>query len=417
MFAICCVKSKTTYNRIINMFPSFEWEEYFFSIDDVRERLVFSEYNFAVVDNELHYSSDLIGLFNAKNIPVIYFEKDFGKLEDELKGWQAKMISEKTKHDEVSPDTVENAEYKSNVKIVQKVVEKVVEVPVYKPMYSPLQRRVGIFSLSERAGSSFLVTNLAKALSSRNISVSVIELPYETPYLFDTVGMINSIDADENKYVSFQHLISEGFRELDRNKVIIVDDISWVLVDPQLARIKPEKWNLDKTMLLLDIARDSAVSIMDAGYSVPESDIKGIMNVIDMAYVVVDCVPADIMGNLSRLKLFTQLKKEGKQVFFIINKFNSGINKKQLLSFMNVEPLAYVPCISPDYIYSCFYTAKIPYEKKEVKDILDPCFSSIISKIVPPDFLPKTPGEVKKNVKKGLLGGLLKKGDKEIEQD
>lgn len=410
MFAICCVKSKTTYNRIINMFPSFEWEEYFFNIDDIRERLVFSEYNFAIVDNELHFSSELLDVFKTKDIPVIFFEKDFGDLENELKAWQAKMIVDKSANDIQPP---EPPAYVSNVKIVEKVVEKIIEVPVYKSMYSPMQRRVGIFSLTERAGASFLVINLARALASRNIAVSVVELPYQMPYLFDSVGLMNSID-EENKYVSYSHIIADGSRELEKNKVLISDDISWVLMDPQLPKVNLERWNFEKTMMLLDVSRDSAVTLIDAGYSVPENTLKELIGVLDLVFVVSDCVPAEIMGNIEKLKMYKQLISDGKQVFFVLNKYNAGINKKYLLNYMDIEPLAYIPFVNPEYIYGCYYTAKIPYDKKEIKEILDPCFSTIIKNIIPPEFLLKISGETNKPKKKGLLSSFLKR---EVNED
>lgn len=420
MFVICCVKSKTTYNRIVNMFPSFEWEEYFFNIDEIRERLVFSEYSFAIVDKELHWVGDLIEVFEARNIPIIYFEKDFSKLEAELKEWQAKMITEKAKDNKSveKPADEEKHKYESNVKIVSKIVEKIVEVPVYKPLYSPLQRRVAVFSLSERAGSSFMVVNLAKALSARNISVTVVELPYQAPYIFDSVGLINSINED-NAFVSYPHIIADGSRDFNKDNVMIVDDIFWVVIDPQLSLIDLGKWNFEKSMMLLDVNRDSAVTLIDAGYSVPLDVVKELLVSVDIAFVIVDCYPADIMSNYLKLKTFTQLKNDGKQVFFIFNKFNPGINKKHLLSYMKVDPLAYVPYINPEYIYKCAYSAQIPYDLKEIKDILDPSFSAIIKTIVPPELFVKISGDSKnlnKANRKGLLSSLLnKKEDKENE--
>lgn len=414
MFVVCCVKSKTTYNRIVHMFPSFEWEEFFFNIDEIRERLVFADYSFAIVDKELHWANELIEIFSSRNIPIIFFEKDFVKLENELKEWQAKMLSESSKDSKVRDESEDKNEYVSNVKVVSKVIEKVVEVPVYKPIFSSLQRRVAVFSLSERAGSSFLVLNVAKALASRNIAVTVVELPYQAPYLYDAVGLINSIN-DDNGFISYPHLIADGNKDFDKNKVLIVDDIFWVVMDPQLTRINLDNWNFEKTILLLDVNRDSSVTLIDAGYSVPFEFVKELISSVDISFVVIDCLPADIMANYDKLKAFSKLKSEGKQIFFIFNKFNSGINKKQLLSYMKVEPLSYVPYINPEYVYRCAYTARIPYDMKEIKEILDPCFSSIISKIVPSDLLSKVSGNLnnkdKTNKKSFIISLFNKKED------
>ncbi len=44
---------------------------------------------------------------------------------------------------------------------------------------------IGIISLTPRAGSTFLSVNLARALADRKILVSLIEFPYNEPYIYD----------------------------------------------------------------------------------------------------------------------------------------------------------------------------------------------------------------------------------------
>jgi len=278
-------------------------------------------------------------------------------------------------------DNITSNKEKSKVKVVEKEVEKT--VTVYKPM--PLHKRVGIFSLSERAGSSFLTVNLAMALSFNKIDVSVVEFPYQKPYLYDYISLENYLQDNNSKFLSIPHLIADSSSEVKKSDFTVYKDISWIVVDPKLNNTVSEKWSFEKSIRLLDLCRESIVTLVDVGYISDENTIKDIISIIDIVFIVIDSNPADIMCNIHKLAFFKSLSY--KSVYFVLNKWNSGVDKKELLNYLDINPLAFIPFVDPTLIYKCAYSATIPFESKDVQAILNDSFSILLKNIVPSELI------------------------------
>lgn len=412
---VCCMKSKDSYNRIINFQENkrIEWEEFINDIDDIREKMLYTNYDIAIIDEKLWWKDECIELLNRKGVKVIIFQGDFEEVTNQ--------IIKELPDEEPVIEQVLNFSTEDNTKILNKpienepeikyipkieYIEREVKVPVtvYQSVYAGIQNKVIlVLNLTERAGSTFFSLNLAKAFASNNILTSVVEPPLKTPYIFDSVGLdkrLNITDENSNKFYSYAHEIFDN-KKIESNREAINDGIVWIVPDPKLPKIK--EWDYLKMMKLLYVSKRASINIIDCGYSYKNKCVQEILSEADMILVIIDPLPADIMQNDETLEELITMKKDGFPIEFIINKWNKGVNKKELLNFLDIIPLMYVPYISPEFVYKATYNCKIAYEYEEVKEDLQDIFLRLIEKFVPKDLLKKDSTKENKNLFKSLF--------------
>lgn len=264
--------------------------------------------------------------------------------------------------------------------IVSEVVKYIIPVTGAK--------NIGVCGLSEGAGSTFITMNLAAALADY-MRVSVIEPPFYTPYIYDTLGIRGYLDEYDTTFYPFAHLIEED-KNLENNKEFKYNNVSWIVTDPDKKEISD--WNYYKMLKLMYASKQSLLSVVDIGTYIEHESIKNVIEQFDMLLVVIDPFITQYMNNYNSLLYFKKLKEEGICVEFIVNKFNEGVDKKRMLDYLGIKPMEYVPFISPEYIYGAVYDCLIPYEKKEVQEVLRPAFDELIRKLVPEEIIRSVDG-------------------------
>ena len=244
-------------------------------------------------------------------------------------------------------------------------------------------KNVGVCSLSNSAGSSFIAMNLAAALSEY-INISVIEPPICTPYIYDTLGIRGYLAETDATYYPFAHYIDED-KNIEYNKEFRYNNISWVVTDPDLQKVTD--WNFYKMIKLMYVSKKTSLSLIDIGTNIVHDSIKGVLEQFDMFLVVIDPFVTQYMNNHDMLLYFKKLQVEGVNVEFIINKFNGGVDKKRMLDYLDIKPITYVPFISPDYVYGAAYDCVLPYEIKEVRQELESAFGGLVEKLIPKELM------------------------------
>lgn len=264
----------------------------------------------------------------------------------------------------------------------------------YKTIYSNIEHKtVGILSLTRRSGSTFLATNLAKALTDYNLLISLIEVPFNQPYICDMVGLDQYAESKGIEFYSPITVIGEN-KEVARDKVICKDNIMFYCQNPSAT---PLSWDRMKTLKLIYSGRRYPVSIIDIGYNYDKA--VDFINDLDLILVIFEATPPDLMNNFETLKRLQQLKLDGYNIEFILNRDNSGINKCELEKYMKITPLGSIPDIPANLIYKALYRNDIPYTYKKARDLLNPCLRKITSKILAKEFI-----NHRKRRTKGLIG-------------
>lgn len=402
---VCCMKSKDSFKRVVNQYtPSnVEWEEYISDIEQIQEKIAFTEYDLAIIDEKIWWKDDAIELFKRKEVPIVIFQGDFEEVLYQIKELVPEEQEEALNIEELTDDVLnfstEEEKPEENelfVEVKKEYVEKVINVPVpvYKSVYTSIGNKlIVVANLSRRAGSTFTTLNLAKAISNLNILVSIIEPPIGLPYIFDTIGLenrLNNLSSDDNSslnFYSYPHEIKNNTK-LKREKETIDDGIVWMVPDSRKPIIK--EWTYYNMMKLIYASRRASISLLDCGEYLDHESIRPILSEADLILVVVDPLPTECMQNSEKLEqMITMRNKEGFPIEFAINHWNGGVDKKQFLDFLKVEPIMYIPQIESSYIYESIYDCKLPYDCEDVKMQLDKPFYYVIKKLVPGELLSK----------------------------
>ena len=162
-------------------------------------------------------------------------------------------------------------------------------------------------------------------------------------------------------------------------------------------------------MLQLVYASNIApITLIDIGDNLFHAAVKPLLSVVDLVLVVIDPFPTSCKINNNKFLELLKLKSDGCPVNFIINKWNSGIDKKEFLDFIQVKPLAFIPAIDLAILYKANCQYKIPLCYKEVSDVMDSPLNDICSLFVPKEFA-STFSKNKKGKYRPLLANIIKK--------
>jgi hypothetical protein len=418
---ICCMKSQLSYNRIVSQFKdkaSVEFEIYTNELEQVQERIVFSDYDLAIIDEKLWWKKDGEELFRKKDIDIILFQGDFEEIINQIK----EVIEEKEEEEEVLvASTLVNKIIEPKITEVTTTI-KYIEIPiekkeiVYQKLYVGIQNQlIVVLDLSKRAGSTFFTLNFSKYLASLNILVNVIEPPIEKPYIFDSINLEKRIGLDDNgnhkEFYSYPHVISLN-NKIEKNKELIESGIVWLIPDARKPII--ENWNYAKMMKLIYASKKANISIIDCGNNFDNESVQEIISEADLILTIVDPLPVECMQNNYKLDELLKLKQSGLNVEFIINNFNSGVDKEELNNFLEIEPIAYIPSLDKALIYKAIYEGEIPYSYEEIKKHLNKPFFSLAKIIIPRELLHFKP-EINEKTKTNILGklqGMVKRKEK-----
>lgn len=402
------MKSKDSYKRIslqLNNNEFVEMENYLNDIDELREKIIFSPYDLAVVDEKLYWKNDAIHLFNKFEAKVILFQGDFElvikNIEDFCTPRKSVVDINEEKDNSLSEEVLEeNIRYITKKEIVY--VDNPIKVPEYVQVYAGIKNQlILVTNLSQRAGSTFFSLNTARYLSEFNILPCIIEIPIEKPYIFDTIGLENRLDKTDNKeslnFYSYPHMIFNE-EKLKRNKETIEDGIVFIIPDARLPIIKDtilniqgneilKTWDYNKTLKLVYTSKKSNISLVDVGSNIENPSINPLINEADKIIVIIDPLPTECMQNQDKLDMFKELKRTGFPVEFVVNRWNEGVNTNEFDEFLKVKPLMYIPSVNSKFIYKAVYDCIIPFDIPEVKDSLEKPLSILIKSMLPKEIL------------------------------
>ena len=377
-YIICCLNIKESYERITNHFkghPYIGFEEFTGDIDEVKNKSLYKKWQYAVVDKKLSWFSEAAGFFKKTGIDIIYFDDDYSDV----------IASIKNKVQKPTEDDIERSQerpFKSaGVRYIEKPITKVVE----KKIYTSIEKKLILVSgLSKSAGATTITLNLAKYLSNLDILSSVIEPPID-PTIFNWIGIEEIIDksAEHSSFYSYPHEIAGG-RRIKNKAEFIFDNIVWIVSDDRKEKIG--KWEYSQMLKLVYASSIAPITFIDVGESIFHEAISPLLSTVDLVLVVIDPFPTNCNINYDKLLELLKLKSDGCPVNFIINKWNSGIDKKEFLSFLGVKPLAFIPAIDLDILYKANYKYKIPLSCREVSDLISKPLEDICSLFIPREF-------------------------------
>jgi len=404
-YIICCLNIKESYARITNHFkdhPYIGFEEFIGDIDEVKNKSLYKKWQLAVVDKKLPWFSEAVKFFSKNKIDIIYFDDDYSEVISSI----GRMVPEPAE-DNASTDggeVTENLNKEYRIKYIEKPTTKVVE----KKIYTSLEKKLIIVcGLSRCAGSTTVTLSLAKYLSSLGIQPSVIEPPLGSPAIFNWIGIEERLDEGEkdgsSSFYSYPHEISNGNRIKSRAEYVS-SGILWIVSDDRKEEVR--QWDYDKMIKLIYVSGTTPITLIDVGGSIFHESVKPLFSIADQVFVVIDPFPTSCKIGSARLSELLKLKGEGYPVNFIINKWNSGVDRDEFLSFLGVKPLTFIPAIDLSILYkaNCRYEIALGY--REVYDVMEGPLKKISSLFIPQEF--STAISKDKRTKKGFFN-IIKK--------
>jgi len=405
-YIICCLNIKESYIRISNHFkghPNISFEEFIDDIEEIKNKSLYKKWQYAVIDKKLPWCDEAIKFFKKNNVEIIYFYDDYAKVISEIKNKIPELPDDKI----IENKAITQEDKKENAKItyIEKPVTKIVE----KKIYTGIEKKIILIcSLSRCAGATTITLNLAKYLSGLNILSSVIEPPILAPAIFNWIGIEErevKNTEEGSVFYSYPHEISYG-NKLKNKAEYIYDNIIWIVADDRKEKIKT--WQYNHILQLVYASSIAPITFIDVGDSIFHESVKPLLSTADFVFVVIDPFPTICKISNDKFLELLKLKSEGCPVHFIINKWNSGIDEKEFLSFIGVKPLALIPAIDLSILYKANCQYKISLCYPEVSKLLEGPLNSICSLFIPKEFM----GSFSKNKKeKGrpMLANIFKK--------
>jgi len=256
---------------------------------------------------------------------------------------------------------------------------------VEKKIYTSLEKKLVIVcSLSRCAGSTTVTLNLAKYLASLGIEPSVIEPPLSNPQIFNWIGVEESLSKDgRGDFYSYPHEILKG-NSIKAKSGYESSGILWIVSDDRRKEIK--KWDSDNMIKLIYASGTTPIALIDIGDNIFHESVKPLFSIVDQILVIIDPFPTRCKAASARLSELLKLKSDGYPVNFIINKWNSGINMDEFLSFLGVKPIAFIPAIDLALLYKANCRYEIAFGYREVYEAMYGPLEKISTLFIPKDF-------------------------------
>ncbi|KAB2329456.1 MULTISPECIES: hypothetical protein [Bacillaceae] len=351
MKIVCMLNSNPSYQRIKNSFEehSITWQHET-ELDNLRITLSTDYIDLALIDHSINHFDDIIDLLEFKNVKMLIFRGNYDEIMPDLKQKVNQVLLEEEEDERVLETDhsahVEESKYKVMTREVIKTQK--IEVEVVKNLANSI---ISVVNLSQRAGSSFIAQNLAKAFSDEGKEITLFETPVGSTDYYYAMGFY---DYDKSYYSYREHLKKNG--KIDKRSLPVVNGVSVAVNEPETNDID---WNETDSLRLL--ASNSGISIFDLGWGYKDSVIYEFIKASKTILVVVDPIPTQIVQNEERLLEFEKLKSEGMDVRFVFNKWHETINEKRFIEGFGIEPFMKIPYIEPEIIYQQNYKTAFNY--------------------------------------------------------
>lgn len=433
MKIIILMKASTSRKRLIDFYNKTEYraqiEEFgphVVDLDNLKELMTFFKPTVGVIDERLWWAQDAKALFTLLDIPIIEFTGDFEQTTKLFCNFASKLVEDNTDFtaEEIAitnqeTETTFKPEYDLTKKVdmvlpkvnsvvdinaasaeqpkvvITKVEEKIKYVSRYAAIPSQL---IVVGSLFNRAGATFVTSNLARAISSYNLLTTVIEAPCNRPYLYDAMA----IDSKVEEYYSWCHdIIASG--SVKRSNEYQENGVSWVLLHPELLPIN--EFSYEQYMKLIYSVKRVPFILFDIGTSWLDPGIQNVLSQADHILMILDpdpvllnrTIPVEKDGRVAfkteEVNIIDKIAKlhvEEKIPFdFVVNKMTPGVDKSIIKEAIFKEPVTYIPAFDAEKIYRTLWEGNLLYDDPVIQQILDNCFYSILKNFVPGQYLLK----------------------------
>ena len=234
------------------------------------------------------------------------------------------------------------------------------------------RRKIGILGMGPGCGVTTIGTTLAK-IASKDEKGRIQYLELSTPnknkpLIFDSLGMdkrfINRTFVDYYNEVKKENPI--------RHLVNSEEGIRWALVTKENVTKGTYLSTREKIHLINNLEYDLLFCDMDFGGS-PWSKIedeRALIGEMTRLIIVIDALPSKLLGSYPLLQWVKTLNEKGLPVSYIVNKYNKGVQKRELYDFIKLRPDHFIPYLPPEEFYICEYNCQLPHKITGLRESL-----------------------------------------------
>jgi hypothetical protein len=218
--------------------------------------------------------------------------------------------------------------------------------------------KIGIVGLAPNAGAGFIATSLARVLvEQRNCHPAVLELGHGG--LYDCLGMDKRFSG--RQYFSFHNAVLQD--KSIRGRENELDGVNWMLLPPEESASSIE---LARKLRLLHTAMGDVILCQLGGLSGEE--LWSLLWEMDKVLVIIDPLPSRMLAGY---KLLCSLRISELPIIYIINKYNAGVNRRELLDFLKLKKLTFLPLVEQEAVYAAEYTCRVVYDMANARKQLE----------------------------------------------
>lgn len=244
--------------------------------------------------------------------------------------------------------------------------------------------KIGVVPLCQGAGATLVATSIGKLISgNEKMKVTFVEIVKQKDigrkYTYDSLG-IDKRFAGRNFNDIFQlNLLGKTTRGLTN----IDDGINWILHKPVIEKIELKREmgsKIDGNFDNIRIINNAPGDVIICDFEI-HSQMMELLTDMDVLIVVIDPMPSAVFAGFQILAYCRSLEEKGHRVFWVINKDNGGINKRELHQFLKLKELHYIPFIKADELYSAEYNCMLPVSGRQIRVVLEKPLNKIIKSI------------------------------------
>lgn len=241
-------------------------------------------------------------------------------------------------------------------------------------------------SLYNGAGSTFLGSNLARALTETDLTISYVEHPTIPPYMYEYLQLSSaSTNPNDNDFIELaEQLVKQG-QPIGKQQYESKYGVQWLLNHPNFA---PYPQYTFEELVTKVYTLQSNVIVVDVGTNWLDKEIQKFIRLADQILL---CVEPDTIKNMAVHNQPLQKKiVETLQAPELIGKFETvlmkhvhNIDLKNVRQHLPKAPITEVPYIDfRDYVQA-LYKTRLVYDLPEYTKDLSAAFAPIIQRSVP----------------------------------
>ncbi len=214
--------------------------------------------------------------------------------------------------------------------------------------------KIGVIALAPGAGAGFVSACLAGAFAETGRHHPAV-LEIGEGRLYDSLALDKHFAGKD--YFRFFKAVSDGKSIRGRSNELY--GVNWIVRSPAEEGISLD---LLKTMRMVNHVLGDVIlcKIADMG----EEELWRLLWEMDRILVVIDPLPSKMLAGYHRL---CALRASGLPILYLVNKMNGGVSRRELLDYLNLKNLYYLPAIETEIIYSSEYSCRFVYNDASVK--------------------------------------------------